>query len=124
MRRPKPTLVDLLARDIAHDPGDGPVVDVQDAVLAQDMAWVEEQLVVADLADDYHADAADHEEQRDGAHDRPPLEDEVPDALGDTLRDLLLVGWRRRDRKAVLVFWASRDDRGQRHGVERDDRSP
>ena len=124
MRRPN-SLVDLLARDIARDPMDAPVVDVQDAVLAQDMGWIEEQLgSPANLADDDHAYAADYEEQRDGAHDGPPLEDEVPDALGDTLRDLLLVGRRWRDRKAVLVFWASRDDRGQRHGVERDDRSP
>lgn len=32
---------------IATDPGDGPVVDVQDRVLAQDMGWVEDQLTVA-----------------------------------------------------------------------------
>jgi len=48
MRRPKPTLVDLIARDIARDPQDAPVVDVQDAVLAQDMGWVLEQLRVDD----------------------------------------------------------------------------
>ena len=39
--RPRPGgLVRLLARDIARDPGDAPPVDVQDAVLAQDMEWV------------------------------------------------------------------------------------
>ena len=51
MRRPRPTLVDLLARDIARDPMDAQVVDVQDAVLAQDMGWVLEQLRVEDRAE-------------------------------------------------------------------------
>ena len=58
MRR---TLVDLLARDIARDPMDAPVVDVQDAVLAQDMAWVEEQLrVIAERPEECQQTAADH----------------------------------------------------------------
>lgn len=34
------TLVDLIAADVARDPLDAPVVDVQDAVLAQDMGWL------------------------------------------------------------------------------------
>ena len=61
MRRPKPTLVDLLARDIARDPGDAPVVDVQDAVLAQDMGWVEEQLrVIPERPEERQQTAANH----------------------------------------------------------------
>jgi hypothetical protein len=45
VKRPA-TLTDLLARDITRDPRDAPAIDVQDAVLAQDMAWVEDQLRV------------------------------------------------------------------------------
>ena len=53
----KRTLIDQLRRNLARDPGDGPVVDVQDAVLAQDMGWVEEQLS-RDRADHPDADTA------------------------------------------------------------------
>ena len=67
MRRPKPTLVDLLARDIAHDPGDGPVVDVQDAVLAQDMAWVEEQLRVDD-SPEQRRQQTEHDDRQHAEH--------------------------------------------------------
>ena len=63
MRRPKPTLVDLLARDIARDPMDAPVVDVQDAVLAQDMGWVEDQLRVDDLPEQRRQQAEHHHRQ-------------------------------------------------------------
>jgi ATPase subunit of ABC transporter with duplicated ATPase domains len=73
MRRPKSTLVDLLARDIARDPGDAPVVDVQDAVLAQDMGWVEERLRVDDSPEQRRQQAErddrQHAEQADERHD-------------------------------------------------------
>ena len=101
MRRPKPTLVDLLARGIAHDPGDAPVVDVQDAVLAQDMAWVVEQLRVYDSPEQRWQQAehhhGQHAEQADERHDHDHGVAGgaawVPAGLGS-------------------------------HGVERDDRSP
>ena len=64
MRRPKPTLVDLIARDIARDPMDAPVVDVQDAVLAQDMGWVLEQLRVEDRAEQPRQQAERDDRQR------------------------------------------------------------
>jgi hypothetical protein len=38
------TLVQQLERNIGRDPLDAPAVDVQDAVLAQDMGWVMEAL--------------------------------------------------------------------------------
>lgn len=46
MRR---TLVQQLERNIRRAPVDGPVVDVQDAVLAQDMEWVRGSSSAPDL---------------------------------------------------------------------------
>ena len=100
MRRPKPTLVDLIARDIARDPMDAPVVDVQDAVLAQDMAWVEDQLRVEDRPEQPRADANQHRQHAEHAHQRQYNDHGVSGGAA----------W-------VPLGLGS-------HGVERDDRSP
>ena len=34
-----PNLIDLIARDVARDPGDAPEVDVAGAVAAQELGW-------------------------------------------------------------------------------------
>lgn len=53
------TLVDLIAADMARDPLDAPVVDVQDAVLAQDMEW----LLAANDRAEQHPAATDQRRQ-------------------------------------------------------------
>jgi len=85
MRRPKPTLVDLLTRDIARDPGDAPVVDVQDAVLAQDMGWVEEQLVAEDrpeAAEQQRPRPAHDGDCQAGEDDRPDHDERLLGGIG------------------------------------------
>lgn len=49
------TLVDLIAADMTRDPLDGPTVDVQDAVLRQDMKWL---LVARQVAEGAHDQAS------------------------------------------------------------------
>ena len=75
--------------------------------------------------DDGHGDAAHREERDDHTEDKPPLEQEVPDALGDLLglrRRLLIDGHvHHLRRRRLLVGRLSGDDRRQRHDAERDD---